>query len=83
MRIQHLTRAVEVEGLRSRVGSRAGELLLRHLGIRMGVGQGQEHPVPRNKKGGRQENGDFDSPSHAVTMMAAGTGNVNWPGDSI
>ena len=67
MRIQDPTRTVEMEGRRAWLGVRAGDFLLWNVGIRVGVGQGQEHPVPRDKHGGRQEDRESDLPSHTVT----------------
>ena len=67
MRIQDPTRTVEVEGRGARLGSRAGDLRLRNPGIRVGVGQGQKHPVPRDKHDSRQEDRESDLPSHTIT----------------
>ena len=67
MRIQDPTRTVEVERWRARMGIRAGDLRLRNPGIRVGVGQGQEHPVPRDKHSGCQEDRESNLPSHTIT----------------
>ena len=67
MRIQNPTLTVEMESRRARLGIRAGDFRLRNLGIRVGVGQGQEHPVPRDEHGGHQEDRESDLPSHTVT----------------
>jgi len=69
MRIQDPARTVEMKGWRARLGIRAGDFRLRNLGIRVGVGQGQKHPVPRDKHGGRQEDRESDLPSHTITYL--------------
>ena len=83
MGFQRNAPAVQVEGLRARMGCAAGEFLLRDRGIGMVVGQGQQHPVPCHKNNGRQKDRDSYSPSHAVTIIAAGRCDVNQKRGSI
>ena len=72
MRIQDPTLTVEMEGRRARLGIRAGDLRLWYPGIRVVVGQGQEHPVPSDKHGGRQEDRESNLPSHTITYSSSG-----------